>query len=590
VTFSLAQTWDMDPIFEGGVAGPAFQQALQQAQADVERLTAAADALGAPDSDPAWDTVLPALDVLERRVHELASFCGCLAAAHVDDDDINAAEQRISALSARFDRAWATPTDLAARCSDAAFAALCARPALKDQVGLLEEARQRRPVLLPAGEQAFFDELADDALHGWGQLYRRTSGKLRVDVDGESLSVSQAFNLLESPDATLRRRVLDATEAAWTSAEETCATALSRLIGVRRTVNARLGVDELAIPLVRQRIEAATLDALITACTRSRPLIWRYFAARCKLLGQDAYDWPDIMAPLGSAETKVDWDTATGTVIDTVSSFSTDMGRFVDHALRSSWVEAEDRPGKRAGAFCASFPEAAQSRVFMTFGGGPNSVSTLAHELGHAYHNWVMRDLPTGDRRLTSCLAETASTFAESLVRQAQLDQATDPATRIDLIDRELSDAAVFVVNIPLRFSFERRLFALRAQGPLRAEQLSAEMTALQREWYGPQLGISHPHFWAAKLHFFLTRAPFYNFPYSFGYLFSAMVHHRAMAEGPAWAATWPDLLRATGRGPSEAVAERFLGVDLRDPASWQAVIDRLEPLVQELEARATEA
>ncbi|RME28360.1 MAG: oligoendopeptidase [Deltaproteobacteria bacterium] len=581
------QNWNLDSIFDGGVTGPAFQERLAQAEADVQALTAAADALGDPARDPAWESVLPALDALERRIHELSSFTGCLAAAHAEDEDIQAAEQRVSALAARLERAWSRPTDLVARCSDDAFAALCARPALADQVGLLEEARRRRPVLLPAGEQALFDELADDALHGWGQLYRRTSGRLRVEVDGRSLSVAQAFNLLESSDAALRHRVFQATEAAWESVEETCATTLSRIIGVRRTLHDRLGVDELAIPLVRQRIDRATLDALITACTRGRALIWRYFAARSRLLGRTTYDWPDMLAPLGSAETTVDWPTAARMVIDTVGSFSDEMGRFFEMALQSGWVEAEDRPGKRAGAFCASFPESAESRVFMTFGGGPNSVRTLAHELGHAYHNWVMRDLPTGDRRLTSCLAETASTFAESLVRQAQLADATDPDTRLDLVDRELADAAVFIVNIPLRYEFERRLFELRAEGPLRAERLSAEMTALQRRWYGPHLGIAHPHFWAAKLHFFLTRAPFYNFPYSYGYLFSAMVHQRAMAEGSAWARTWPTLLRATGRGASEDVAARFLGVDLRDPASWQAVIDRLEPLVEEMEARA---
>ena len=151
----------------------------------------------------------------------------------------------------------------------------------------------------------------------------------------------------------------------------------------------------------------------------------------------------------------------------------------------------------------------------------------------------------------------------------------------------ELADAATFLLNIPVRFDFERRLFAMRQRGPLRAEELSQAMDGIQEEWYGPSLARRFPLFWAEKLHFYLTGSPFYNFPYTFGYLFSAMVHQRALDEGPAWAGTWRELLRGTGSEGTEDLARRFLGVDLGRPEAWRAPIERLLPLVEELEAAA---
>jgi len=222
----------------------------------------------------------------------------------------------------------------------------------------------------------------------------------------------------------------------------------------------------------------------------------------------------------------------------------------------------------------------------MTYGGGPNSIQTLAHELGHAYHNWVMADLPWAHRSLTSCLAESASTFAEAVVRDALLAATRDDDSRLALLDRELADATTFLANIPMRFELERQMFVMRKDGPLAAAALSSATDQLQRRWYGDSLGRSFPLFWADKLHFYLTDSPFYNFPYTFGYVFSGMIYARARAEGPAWAQEYRDLLRATGSHSGEAIATRFLSVDLTATSTWSdAIQTRLGPLIDEFEA-----
>ena len=580
-------TWDLSSILSDLDAFDAQATALD---ARAQALCSHADALGAPGQDPAWLELIPALAELSDEIAEAGAWAACAAAADTGSSALARAEARATALAARIDRAWSTPGSLLARCPQADFDRLVADPALQPHAPAPHNARARRRVLLPTGEQQLFDDLAEDALHAWGGRYRRLSGALQVELDGRQVSTSQARNLMEAADGALRSRAFDALEAAWQGRAEECADLLTHIVGVRLKLHDRLGVDELAIPLVRQRLEPATLDALITACQQARPLVDRYLAARARLLGTEDLEWQDLGAPVGGGDLRMSFPEASSLVADQLGAFSPEMGRFVRAALEGRWVEAQDRQGKRAGAFCAGFPKSRQSRVFLTFGGGPGSVRTLAHELGHAYHNQVMQDLPWAQRRLTSCLAETASTFAETVVRDAMLRAASDPATRLSLIDRELADATTFLANIPTRFQFERRLFALRREGPLDPDQLSREMLALQQAWYGGGLRRGFPLFWADKLHFYLTQAPFYNFPYSFGYLFSAMVHQRASQEGPRWAEQWRELLRATGAGPGEQVATRFLGVDLRSPEPWAQSFARLWPLVEELEAAAPPA
>lgn len=577
-------TWELRSILTDLGA---FQARVAELDARAAALIAQADGLHDPGQDQAWLTLIPALASLADEVAEVVAWVTCAASADTEAPELARAEARATALSARSDRAWSTPTSLLARCEEASFQRLLAEPALRDHGPALLQARARRSVLLPTGEQQLFDDLAEDALHAWGGRYRRLTGVMRVELDGRQVSSSQARNALESADADARERALTALERAWDDRVDEAADLLTHIVGVRRKLHLRLGVDELAIPLVRQRLSPGTLDALIGACETARPLVDRYLAARARLLGTSRVDWQDLTAPLSGGSLRLSFPQAADLVAEQLGAFSPEMGDFVRLALRDRWVEAEDRPNKRAGAFCAALPRSGQSRVFMTYGGGPGGVRTLAHELGHAYHNHVMRDLPWAQRRLTSCLAETASTFAETVVRDALLRGATDGPTRLSLIDRELADATTFLANIPLRFQFERRLFALRAEGPLDPARLSQEMLDLQRAWYGPHLGRGFPVFWADKLHFFLTQAPFYNFPYTFGYLFSGMVYARARQEGPRWAGEWRALLRATGAGPGEEVAQRFLGVDLRQPQAWTAGLDRLVPLVQELEAAA---
>ena len=261
-------------------------------------------------------------------------------------------------------------------------------------------------------------------------------------------------------------------------------------------------------------------------------------------------------------------------IVEQLGRFSPKMAEFTQAAFDKNWIEAEDRPGKRPGAFCTSFPEKRESRVFMTFSGTMGNVSTLAHELGHAYHQSVMNDLPPMAQQYAMNVAETASTFNEVTVSDAAMRYAKTPEEKVVLIEDKLQRAVQLLMNIQCRFIFETNFYNERKKGLVSKQRLNELMVEAQKEAYADALDEYHPHFWASKLHFYNTGVPFYNFPYTFGYLFATGVYARAKKEGPAFAAKYDDLLRDTGRMRVEDLAQLHMGVDLTKPEFWQDAID----------------
>jgi oligoendopeptidase F len=266
-------------------------------------------------------------------------------------------------------------------------------------------------------------------------------------------------------------------------------------------------------------------------------------------------------------------------------AFHPPLAAFARKAFERRWIDWESRAGKQPGGFCSGSSLLDESRIFLIFNGAPGDTSTLAHELGHAFHGEVMSGVRPWARRSPMTLAETASTFAEQLVIDAALARAKgSDSGRLAILDGRLQDAAVFLLNIPARFHFEKAVYEERAHGELTVSRLCELMLAAERDWYGDALDASDldPWFWASKLHFYITSTSFYNFPYTFGYLFSLGLFARARREGPDFMPRYEALLRSTGSGPAEAVARDALGVDLAKPDFWHASLDLVEETLSE--------
>jgi oligoendopeptidase F len=331
-------------------------------------------------------------------------------------------------------------------------------------------------------------------------------------------------------------------------------------------------------PLFMSRLQEKSLMAMWDAVLSAAPRFKKYIDTKKRLLGIDKFNWYDQNAPVGKSSKSFTFDAASDFIIEQISGFSKDMAEFTKMALAKNWVEAENRPGKAAGAFCTGLGEVKESRVFMTFENNYDSLLTLAHELGHAYHHHVLKDDPAFAQFYPMGLAETASTFNELLVTDAALSRTEDPQEKIMLLDQILSNGFIMFCNIHARFIFDRQFYIERTHGLVGKDRLNELMLKSQKTAYCDMLDDDgyHPEFWASKLHFYETQIPFYNFPYTFGFLFSNAVYRKAKEEGPAFAEKYRQLLSDTGVMSSEDVAKKYLDADLTDAGFWKWVTDKV--------------
>jgi len=401
-------------------------------------------------------------------------------------------------------------------------------------------------------------------------------GTLQVHTAGYSQQVNAEATLsgLDEWEA-VRQQVFAKYEEAWAEAGELLSSCLNHLAGYRLTLyRHRKWDDVLQEPLEINRMSAETLGVMWDTISKSKDKVVQFLNRKAELLGLNKLAWYDLDAPIGSSQAKLSYDEGAEFIVEQFRKFDPQLAEFAAKALENRWVEAEDRPGKRAGGFCTSFPESNQSRIFMTYSGTLGNVSTLAHELGHAYHQAVMQGVPQLNQRYAMNVAETASTFAEMLVADAAIKNAASPEEQLVLLEDKIQRVVAFFMNIHARFLFETRFYERRKEGLVSVDELNELMVTAQREAYADSLEQYHPYFWASKLHFYITGTPFYNFPYTFGYLFSSGIYARAQAEGPNFVEKYRNLLRDTGRMRVEELAKTHLGVDLTQPDFWQDAVN----------------
>ena len=373
-------------------------------------------------------------------------------------------------------------------------------------------------------------------------------------------------------------------EAAWEDNAELCAKALNHLGGFRLALYRNRGWDSiLQEPLENNRLEKETLDAMWAAVCEGKPLLKRYLERKARLMGIDAPTYFDIDAPIGRFSSAWSYDFAAEFIVTQFGRVSASMAEFARHAFERRWIEAEDRPGKRAGGFCTSFPLTHESRIFLTYDDSFNAAATVAHELGHAFHHSVFKGVPQLKTRYPMNLAETASTLAELIVVDAGMKAAQDNDERLALLDAKVRDTVAFFMNIHARFLFELEFYKERSTGVLPVARLNELMHEAQVKGYDGALAVYHPYLWASKLHFYLTGSPFYNFPYTFGYLFSHGVYDWALEDKERFESKYESLLQDTGYMRTEALAKKHFGVDLTDVEFWRGAVKRALVAAEEL-------
>ncbi|HEV8066828.1 MAG TPA: M3 family oligoendopeptidase [Planctomycetaceae bacterium] len=591
----FSQTWDLDSLLPHPETD-GFRAKLATFRSDLARVAEESDRLPpltrSAASTGAWGEFLERYAAVAATASDLSSFVSCHAAAEAGNKLFQQLEATLASFEPDKERI-ATNVELALRdlSPDDLGAVSGAHPTLAANAFFLQDRRQRAALRLPKELESLAADLAVDGIHGWSRLYDRISGALRVRVmeRGDVVEKSPGQVSLDSPERSVRENNFFAADKSWTSIADTCAEALNHIAGTRLAIYKRLGLtSHLDPPLRYNRMTRATLDAMWSAVTARKRVLLKYLAKKAQLLGLDRLAWYDLHAPLPQAaclgERSLSYDQACEHVLKTFHGFSSNLGKFAETAMTKKWLEVENRPGKRQGGFCTWFPTARQSRIFMTFTNSPDSMSTLAHELGHAYHSHVLKDRPFFLQDYPMNLAETASTFAEAVLNEERLKAAASRDEQLVLLDGMLADAVVYMMNIHTRFLFEDRFHLERAAGEIPAARLGELMRAAQQDAYCDGLAADgwNPNFWVSKLHFYISSLPFYNFPYTFGFLLSTGVYALAGEFGSQFAERYERLLLATGSLPTEQAVQSTLGYDLTQPTFWNKSLDVVERRVEE--------
>ena len=590
----LQETWDLEVIFAGGSTSSEFADFLARLDEGIDTLAGQVADLGEQPAD--WRAVVDGWQQRSAELGQAYSFVECLAAADTGDAVATQLGGRLDAVDARLKTIEVEIDKRLLALSDDLWQHLLTVEPLASVAFFLDRQRAMARRKMDPQRETLAETLAVNGYHAWGRMYDKLAGSLRAQVreDGQpaELSMGQLVHRLEDPDGRVRRGAFRLLEEAWRGVQDLAAMALNSQAGFRRTLYAGRGWQSILWePLHLNRLRPETLQAMWDAIAAKSAALLPYLEAKARLLKIDRMRWADLVAPVANSERRLDYPAAADYIVDRFAAFGSELGDFARHAFTQRWIEVEDRPGKAAGGFCTDLPLSRQTRIFMTYGGTFGGATTLAHELGHAYHAWLLRDRPYFATHYPMALAETASTFCETLIMDAALDAAAGEQ-ELALLGNIADEAVMMLMNLRSRFLFETAFFERRADGPLTADELNELMVSAQREAYCGGLAEEgyHPLFWASKLHFYITTMPFYNFPYVFGYLFSNGLSALARREGPQFAAAYARLLQDTGSMTCEELAQRHLGEDLTASTFWESAVDRVLEVVPRFTRAAAQA
>ncbi|MCT1903452.1 M3 family oligoendopeptidase [Oceanobacillus sojae] len=582
----LQPTWDLDVIFPGQSNSEEFRQFVDEVKRDIAELTKEVNHLDANGGTEAWEIILEKLEVLTKRSREMGAYISCLSAQDVTDKQAALYVAEAAQIQASSSAMTKIVDQKLGAITEENWNILLEQEAIKPLQFILTERRERAREQLSKNEEILIGDLAVDGYHAWNQMYGTIVGNMKIDIaeDGEtqSYSVGQASNKLSTPDREQREYVYRQISKAWKDHEDLFGQTLNHLAGFRLQKYKHYEWDNvLKEPLEKNRMKEETLNAMWGAIEKHKPLFVEYLNQKASLLNLDQLSIFDVNAPIQSKVEKKSYDEGAAFIVEQFRGFSPQMADFAQMAFEKRWIEAEDRAGKRPGGFCTSFPASEQTRIFMTYSGTPSNIATLAHELGHGYHQYVMNDVNGLNQGYAMNVAETASTFAEMIVADASVKMAKTDEEKLTLLEDKVSRSIAFFMNIHARFLFEKQFYEERKKGMVGTDRLNELMVEAQKEAYCDNLSEYDPHFWASKLHFHITGVPFYNFPYTFGYLFSQGIYAYAQDYEGDFEEKYTALLRDTGRLTVEELAEKHLQVDLTKPDFWENAIEICEQDVQ---------
>ncbi|MBQ7344314.1 MAG: M3 family oligoendopeptidase [Clostridia bacterium] len=574
--------WNLDILYTG-FDTEEFKADLERLEALIPELSNIADDHGNMPSGDFLTKYIKTNEELSELVEKLAIYANLRYSANTRDTDAASMLGRIMQMMS----ATAAPAAVIEKAIseiENLEEVIDSTPALGEYKYLLLNVKRDSRYLLSDKEETILAKMDLSGASAWGDLQSSLTSGVKVKYEGEDITLSAVRNLAYSPDADVRRKAFDAEIACYDSIKEAVAFALNSIkLQVLTECELRGYESPLDKSLYQSRMKRETLDALLGAMEEYLPAFRKYMKAKAKALGHvGSLPFYDLFAPMGKSDKVYSVDDAKNYLLGIFAKFDTELHDMVKCAFENEWIDFFPREGKVGGAFDCGVPSAKQSRVLTNFDGSFSDVVTLAHELGHSFHDRQVFCHSILNQGYSMPVAETASTFNEVLVMETAIADAKDKDEKLALIESQLMDACQIIVDIYSRYLFEASVFQNRPMEFMSADRMCELMTDAQRQAYGDGLDENalHPYMWLCKGHYYSGGLSFYNYPYAFGGLFARGLYAKYKAEGPAFVDTYKAMLRATSISDVEECA-KIAGVDLTDKEFWrqglQSIADRID-------------
>jgi oligoendopeptidase F len=573
--------WDMTVVYPS-MDSPEFAEGFSGVVHDINDLAKLFDTqqimkqASPPSLDDhtvqAFETVIQRYNAVLEAKRTLSAYITCFVTTNSHDtlaqarlSELQQSGVVLAQLSTRF-TAWIGSLDVETLIERSQVA--------REHAFMLRKAKVRAAHLMTPPEENLASELNLSGGTAWEKLHGDVTSQLTVSLEiagqVQELPMSMVRNLAFDADRNLRRRAYEAELEGWKRAALPLAAALNSIKGEVNVLTSHRGWDSpLEASLLDNNIDRQTLDSMLTAARESFPDFRRYLHAKARMLGLPRLAWYDLFAPVTTGEKTWEYEDGAAFIVEQFGAFSSSLSNFAARAFREHWIDAEPREGKQDGAYCTPLRKD-ESRVFANYKASFDGVSTLAHELGHGYHNLNLSKRTMLQRSTPMALAETASIFCETIIRNAALQKAGQQE-QIAILEASLQGSCQIVVDITSRFLFEQRLFERRRQRELSIDELNNLMLEAQRETYADGLDerALHPYMWAMKPHYYSSKVSFYNYPYMFGLLFGLGLYARYKEDGERFKTSYDELLSSTGLADAATLAAQF-GIDVRSVDFWR--------------------
>lgn len=576
--------WDLSNVY-AGLGSPEFLADFSRFGElidELERYVNEEVAAVGPDADAA--ALSDILSILIERFNEtlllsntMRAYIHAFVATDTADQQAQRASSQFEQVAVRLQTLITRVQGWIGRLAERLPEVLEIPSAAREHAFFVHEIAEQSQYLMSEAEESLAAELNLSGARAWSKLQQvvtsQQTAEITLDGKTQTLPITAIINLRSHPDEAVRRAAYEVENRVWDSVRAPLAATLNGVKGTVIVLDRRRGRrDNLHSALDDARIDPETLDVMLAAMRDSFPTFRKYFLKKAARLGKEKLSWWDLFAPMGKTESTFTFDGARDFVLEHFASFSPDLANFAGRAFERNWIDAEQRKGKVAGAFCMSVPRVKESRVLTNFDGSLDQVFTIAHELGHGYHNHCQFQAGKTElqRANPMTLAETASIMCETIVLNATLQQAASPQEELAILETSLISDSQVIVDIYSRFLFEREVFERRAKADLSADELCEIMAWAQRESYGDGLDERYlqPYMWTWKPHYYSAGLSFYNFPYAFGLLFGIGLYAVYQSRGQAFVPDYRNLLASTGEAMPVDLAGRF-GIDIRSKEFW---------------------